>query len=840
MISRSAPVRAVCFRCRIRLLRQSAPVRYVASDADAAAPPPATATATTNGARDRADGDGPDPKATGAGADPVQIRKQKSRRSSEFRLDLGTQYISRNRILNEAAARLGPDMLGKPAYAIVMKDGGIRRKETPLPSYEDKSESPENLAAAGIEALLDDQRVPPTQEEVRSNISGLQPQTDKVLPEKDFRKLQALLTGGFLNAQLHDYIGWHKKQETTADSPPPPEFPWILERRPWVPLQSQPDAVEAVDPMLQGYVSDTATPKDKLGIRLMRECWGLSIAELQTQQGETWIKLPTCEFVLLMRGTQRFLHGMSNIFLEPGEKIEAFRDETTLRLVTTKIKADLLLEELDKILQGVTTKTFPVLLLDSGLPDPAVLEQVGQITNTHVWESRTGKRLHVAWIEIKSRAARSWSAVEDMAHIVLRLLLTASGSQQPTSSLLSPTLSREFPGRLILDNTSRDKLGWKDRLARWARYVHPQTPMSNIVDAALPLKEFELPFEPLARPKPLMENSEFFEENKFPFHPVQWSNVGQTSTTAHFGHILHPYQVSNPTPLLSDLLASTDRRVFAPLTPHPVLLSRLELNNLGSNPLVTTKFTLVLRFWPSPSSTPSSKPRSSKAPPKHAGDTPPAPVLELRIKASDNEVQEVESLRAITRTHHTDVMMPSSLVDIRFTQTHYETLLAPDRQKLAAWQPIFDFLNNARLELADGKLEMPPRQRFPIPRRLFTKYSSTESIDPTSVPEFVPGPEDPDDLPSISYEFVGLELHRSATLPFEGHQLTYTSIEAGQGGGRRAEVTLEPLESIHSSSSTEAADKDEVQQDFLACCSRFVRNHTLWSGYNKRKSANVA
>ncbi|TGJ83303.1 hypothetical protein E0Z10_g5441 [Xylaria hypoxylon] len=848
MIARGAPVGAVCFRCRLRLLRQLTPIRRFASDATTA---PYVDNRVDNRADNRADGD------TSQDADQGQSYESRGRvRSGVKRLDLRKRHLSGNRVFTETTASLGSDMLGKPAYAIVMRDAGrIQRKKIPLIPSEIDAE-PSGDIATRIEALLGSQREPATLHEVRSNIQGLQPQADNnVLSEKDFRRLQRVLHKGFLSHQIKEYIQWHKSdaqdksQETATDSASHPEFPWIREMTPWVPLQSKPNAAKITDPTLLGYASNTTPPKERLVIRLMHECWGLSIAELETQLGETQIKLHNNEFILLMRGTQRFMNALGKIWLAPGEQIEAFQDQQTLRLVTTRPKAESLIRDLDNTLKSVRTKTFPVILFGSEAPDDKVLEELGRITNSHIRKSHTLRReqLHVTWIELAVRAARGLAALEDIAHIALRLLLTASGSQQASSSLLSPMLPQAHTGRFVVDVTNKDKLGWKDRLAQWARYVYPLTPKKSAVNTALPIEKFELPFEPLERPEKFREEFEFFPQTKFPSHPVKWSNTTQTSTAAHFGHILHPYQPLDPTPALSDLLASTERRIFAPSTPHPLYLTKFETNgsNNSSNnsPLVTTRSTLVLRFWPSPSSNPTSKPSSSKPPKKassRAGDAPPAPILELRLATSDRKIKRIESLRAIRRTHHTDVMLPESPIDVRFTQTQYETLQAPDDETLNAWQPLFDFLTCARFDLENGKLEMPPSQRFPIPRRLFaidptptSPPSNTLSTtkDPNPV-HHEHQPEDPDDLVSISYEFVGLELHRSATLPYEGHQLTYTSIEAGRGGGRRVEVILEPQKPPHSIPTwpTEEVEKDRLQEDFLACCSRFVQDRSLWSG----------
>ncbi|KAI0972026.1 hypothetical protein F4678DRAFT_430954 [Xylaria arbuscula] len=921
MIARGAPVGAVCFRCRVQLLRQLAPVRYVATDA------------TTNPDRtdDRAD-DGVEGEDAGWEADQTQGQGGNPRSASRRgirRLDLRSKrHVSGRRILNEAVAGLGSDMLGKPAYAIVMRDGGNIRKRDRASIPHEQAESDNNLAAS-IEALLESQGNASTLDDVRSNIDELRPKTDKVLSEKDFRKLQRLLTGGFLTAQLQDYVKWHeldaaaRSQETTADGSSHPEFPWIQSLRPWVPLQTQPNSAEGTASLLHGYVSDTTTTKEKLGIRLMCECWGLSIAELQTQLGETWLQLQPLEFTLLMRGTQRFMNTLGNVWLEPGEKIEALQSSNQLRLVTTKPKVDLLVEDLNETLNSVTTKTFPTVLIGSGTPNgaptDAILEEVGLITKSYVKKSHTGRRLHVTWIEIKSRTARGLSALEDIAHIVFRLLLTASGWQKVKSTLLTPQPSGKETGRLIADATSKDKLGWKDKMSQWARYVNPLTPELKVADVKMPIKQFKLPFEPSrGDPEALNENREFFLDTKFPFHPIGFSNVVQTSTTAHFGHLLHMYKPSSkPAWGLAKLLTNTIQRIFSPSTPHPLLLAKFESTDPNSvPPLVTTKSTIVLRFWPSPSSNPISRldsSKSSKESSEHAADTPTAPILELRLAASDREVLGIESLRAIKHTEHTDVMLPSSPVDVRFTQTQYETLHAPDREALAAWQPLADFLQPARLDLENGKLEVPPRQRFPIPRRLFeeapsprtSSRASSQSI-PTDEPTTPTPPTqstettanqdeykehlrewdeeaeelkrrekayhehqsefNPDYPVSVSYEFIGLELHRSASLPFEGHRLTYTSIEAGQGGGRRAEVTLEPVEHFYFTSGfdippekfeaakleamekvegtkkpngaeksqspkkLEATYRRKVQKDYLACVSKIATDRSLWSG----------
>ncbi|KAI1109652.1 hypothetical protein F5Y14DRAFT_431784 [Nemania sp. NC0429] len=907
MIARGASVGTVCFRCQLRLLRQSTSVRYLASDATAGASTSRdddaqlrreTAQQEDIAQQNTAHHDTPHQDAAQQDTLQQDIPQQDiiahedgpslNKRSKPImkKINLRRRHVSRGRVLNEVVARLGPDLLGKPAYAIVMKDGGRlpKKREPPLTTIGDEDEDEDKdktgaarIKATDLEALVEQYREPPTQLEARINIQSLRPATDKTLPEKEFREIQRLLTNGFLSTQLQDYINWQKRNtsaytKTDPEEAAEPDFDWITKRTLWEPLRRQPSAVEGTTP--QGYVPDTTLPKGRLAIRLMRECWGLSILELDALLGETLVKLKPDAFVLLMRGTQRFMNTLSKVWLEPGEKIEAFRHQTTLRLVTTKAKTDTLLADLDRTLRSITKTSFPLHLVTSEPPDDAILEELGRITNTHLRKSPNQERLHVTWIEVRARNGQGHSTLEDMAHIVFRLLLTASTHSRATSVLIPPKTSpmaaeEERPGRLLVDATSKDQLSWRDKLAQWARYVYPITSKESPVKLKLPTMQWELPFEVvetrLLRPQFSADTSSFalpseaveaeakglgdsFDlsppvespSSQLPPRPVQWSRDLRTSTVAYFGQILHPYRPSQPAPSLSDLQSSTDRRVFAPTAPHPLHLARFEpLNDADwstTPPLITTRSTLVLRFWPSPSSNPTTKPPAfrPKKPSSRSADTPGAPVLELRLAVSGLEIRGVESLRAVSRTHHADVMLPSSLVDVRFTQTQYETLRARDPDGLASWQPVADFLRDARLDLAQGRLEMPPRQRFPVPRRLFSEPPSATATAAADEPD--------DQDVSVLYEFVGSEFHRATAVPHEGHQLTYTSIEAGQGGGRRVEVTLEPLRpaspTTATASSADLADDGRLQKDFLACCSRFVANRSLWSGISipKRNS----
>ncbi|KAI6089387.1 mitochondrial inner-membrane-bound regulator-domain-containing protein [Hypoxylon rubiginosum] len=836
MIAASVSGGAVCLRCRLRLLRQSTQP-FQASNRNRifkVRQPSLRCFASESTARFDVE-----PISEGGhnesfdGQAKTQDKKVRDNKEHGFRRSKGRKRLSGGRVLSEGIEGLGSEILGKPGHVIVMRDQGLFRKKNQLLAPESAQDESVSRPTIDIEALLDNQRRAPTAEEVRENINGLRPKTETTLPERAFRKLQTLLTDGFLSVQLMAYLEYHKKHGSSREIPQAnaelvkaadeaPQYDWIRSISPWIPLGDQQSIADGTDPNLYGYVTDSATAKTKLAVRILRECWGLSIAELSAGLGETRVKIRNSEFLLLMRGTQRWVNAMGKIWLGPDEKIEAFRNKKTLRLVTTKTKASVLIRSLDETLKQITTKTFPVQLVTSEPIDEAVLEELGRMTDTHIRISPTYNRLHVTWIEAKTRASRG---LEDTREAVLRLLLTALKPKLVSSSLSVMGFIDGREGRFITDTTSKEKLGWKDRMGQWARYMLPLAPEEGASGAANPLRKLPLPVESQTgvmsgRASDFDENKDFLPETQFPAHPVKWAEDVKTATVAHFGYLLHANDPKTPPPSMPRLLNANHPRVFAPVTPHPVHLAKFEMSDKSA--LLQPKTTVVVHFWPSPiSSISPSKPGSSKKKKSHtpqASSTPPAPILELRLATAGGQVTGVESLRAVKKTHVTDVMVPASPIDLRFTQTQY-TPLEGAPANLATWQPIADFLKPARLDVASSTtLEVPPHQRFPIPRRLFSIPLASVDSDPHS------------EVISTLYTFVGLEVHRAVSIPYERCRLTYTSVDGGRGGSRRAEVSLEPASGENGGSHVEI-DAGKLQDDFLAACQKLAGIDNLWSNY---------
>ncbi|KAI1212839.1 mitochondrial inner-membrane-bound regulator-domain-containing protein [Annulohypoxylon truncatum] len=723
--------------------------------------------------------------------------------------------LSRNRILTEDTQSLDSNMLGKPASVLIMRDGGTYRRKNSIPFHSNDAEDESNNQSTDIEALLASQRESPVAEEVRKNIDGLKPKTETALSEREFRKLQVSLINGFLNPQLEDYLDHNKKSipfEFKVDAKSTiGKGDWAKYITPWAPLGSQSSIPSEVEPSLYGYVADSATPKERLAVRIMRECWCLSIGELDTGLGEMRVVIQSSEFLLLMRGTQRWMSVMGQIWLDPGEKIEAFQDKKMLRFVTTKPKAAILVKELHDTIKQITSKTFRMSYVSREPIDEAFLEEVGRITNTHVRKKQNSNLLQVTWIELKARAAQGLTCLENLSEVVIRLLLTAFTPQPGrTTSLYVDGVDDEAAGRFVVDTVSKERLGWKDRMSQWVRYVLPLAPEGGRSVAKSTLRRLALPVEPYTEVPDFDENEEFLPSSRFPAHPTKWAEHHKVSTRAGFGYLLHENSPDASPPPLPDILTANHPRVFAPVAPHPLHLARLEANNdEADHTLIQMKTTVVIHFWPQ---------KKSKSKQEYS-PTLQAPLLELRLATSGTEVKGVESLRAIKQTQITDVMLPASLVDLRFTQAQYWELEGKPAE-FSNWQPLADFLGPARIDLARGKLDVPPQQKFPIPKRLFNYSDSNLPSTDEDVST------DPNELISTSYTFTGLEIRRSVSMPYEGFRLTYASVDTERTGGHRTEVSLEPSET-----SITEIDLNKLHDDFLVTCERFARTDAFWSGH---------
>lgn len=204
-------------------------------------------------------------------------------------------YRSRGQRVRPKTEALSIDILGRPAHAIVMKDIGSSKNKYDIPQTEAENDSePVNLSD-----VLKQQAGVSTSDEVLLNIHELRPSQPRPITQRDFDSLRDVLVQGFTKAQLAAYMVRHQPE---TESPKPPHSssgaPWVLEQWPWVPDAAAIGKVS--DPVLDGYLHASMSPKDQLAVRLMRECWAISTQEVENGQGYLDVRLRDLEFALLL------------------------------------------------------------------------------------------------------------------------------------------------------------------------------------------------------------------------------------------------------------------------------------------------------------------------------------------------------------------------------------------------------------------------------------------------------------------------------------------------------------------------------------------------------------
>jgi hypothetical protein len=141
---------------------------------------------------------------------------------------------------------------------------------------------------------------PTESEDILLNIHELKPKDTHILTDKQFNGLRNTLNNGFTVAQLVHYLKEYEaiRRLTGEDEHIPETPPWVLEHQSWAPTVATAGDIE---PHLQGYISRSMTPKKRLAVRLMRECWDVSNQKVLDKDGYLSIQLRDVEFELLTR-----------------------------------------------------------------------------------------------------------------------------------------------------------------------------------------------------------------------------------------------------------------------------------------------------------------------------------------------------------------------------------------------------------------------------------------------------------------------------------------------------------------------------------------------------------
>jgi hypothetical protein len=157
--------------------------------------------------------------------------------------------------------------------------------------------------------ILESEDYYPSLSETLRNIDELQPRSSHPLLASDFAELQAKLEEGFTAPQLQQYIlSFHVLPRPPKTDEPQPEEPpvfqtisppWVVKKHPWVPMTSK--GKKDTGDSSQWYIRQNMSPKEKLAVRIMRECWKLSSHKALETRGRLNVELADAEFSLLLR-----------------------------------------------------------------------------------------------------------------------------------------------------------------------------------------------------------------------------------------------------------------------------------------------------------------------------------------------------------------------------------------------------------------------------------------------------------------------------------------------------------------------------------------------------------
>ncbi len=655
-------------------------------------------------------------------------------------------FVSKGRLLAVRPEALDIDILGEKAAAIVLRNMGAAQRRARVRIKEEDTPKDHTSVIETIEV----EAGPLTAEAVQANIDELRPRGSNVISEATFHDLARTLVDGFTLSQLKTYIRRNSRRPEPAPAAFPTDMPWILKQFPWVPATpGVSETGEAMQRSRQGSTDKPPTAQEKLAVRLLCECWDLVTQETIEGDGHLDVRLRDVEFMLLTLGVQQWLQTVGQLLLKREEsRIDLFPDENTVRIVAPKTAAEATLAHINTILQGAPTKSFKladVTLNRRALTAP-MLRELGRITNCVVRLDESGEHVLVTWIDPETRNP----GVEDPHDAVFRLLLTAFGPRKDIRHLVvGPQLGNAGARFVQQELGSKERLPWAARFGiweRWAKHLDVETLVKSPT-AASKMLHWEI-----EKPSPPTDTAEGH---------VGWTSAPAVSTIAVFGHVLHLHRNDR-----RPLPTNAQQRILVPVLP---LMS--ELHSFNSADMRTTPACVVLRFLPSPTD-----PLAASA-----------PLLELTIEDPKDVV--IASLRAITGSHVSDCLHPARRVDYRVTQTQAFSLSGRAVGALPDLAPLVQFLSRSLLDMDQGSLETPSRlQGLRFPRRLLRQPPDAAETDTVT-----PKPDGVEETVAVDYLFAGLEARQSVVASFEGWRAAFTNIEAGKGGGRRVEMSLEAV-----------------------------------------------
>ncbi|PNY29914.1 Uncharacterized protein TCAP_00174 [Tolypocladium capitatum] len=621
---------------------------------------------------------------------------------------------------------LGVEALGKPVEALIIKNPNKMKRSRKAVPLL------EEAVASGVPLHWEDglpQEDGPESdfsEEVWKNIDELRPSDTTVVRRRDFEKLVDALVDGFTREQLVGYFNGGD-WEHTLQANNTPSYPWMVKQGAWQAAQSN--------------QWGSLKPKQQQAVLILTAMWNLEIQEQVEGLGRTLIWFQPDIFRLMARPTSRVFESLSADYLDKSnnERISPKPEESRLAIYTRKSTVATILTRIDDIVRSITSKNVSVQHVPGDNLLEPVLEELGRITNTTIQYSKGDSELSISWLADKDRPETSASGTgeapsdrqtEDPADVAVRLLAGRETTNALSSEAHIIVSSKNAKGIFVEHHREKRAMPWRSKLRQWSRYVNPVTKEPPAGDGPLDLAR------KLSLPKSTFEAADNQTSNRI---------------TATFGHILHTGHG------VREAKTAKSRRILSPVVPHPASLTSITAD---SDNTIAQSTAIILNFSPDPAQAR----KSGDAVPDIRLGLPVNPDTDLSAFAFPPD----STLEGVVARRVDDILLPGESVDVRLTQQH---LLPLDANQ----QCLKEFLAVSEFNLLAGRLRTPSRTRFSIPGEWLSPGPSRSSQGPAT---------------DVLYTFMGLEIHQVVDLEWHGHTLRYSSVEAGQHGGQRQELSL--------------------------------------------------
>ncbi|KAF5699501.1 hypothetical protein FGLOB1_11335 [Fusarium globosum] len=551
--------------------------------------------------------------------------------------------------------------------------------------------------------------------------------TSRILRQTDIDKLVSTLCDGFTVTQLREYHSARKPEPRDHDMV---KYEWIEEIVPWTPMNSV---------QLRG--NDKAT----LAQKIVLDKWKIEVQEHADDLGKAFVWMDPEIFPFLIYGrnnTSRLLWELKRDFIVgEDEKLTLHTPKCRLNITAKKSTTYGILAHIDQAVQRMKSRVIDVAPLLPKTRSVALTQaerkELGRLTKTSITPVRHGSQemLRVSWMPQPDEPP---TETEDLADTVFRLIVgrVVPGADHGVLQCLPRSDDQDLvTGQPVPVQRQARAMSWRDKLQKWLRIV---APISKDTQNTLPLG---------------LSSESVIPEEKCP----RTGNVD--ATTARFGHILHQRASTS----MKELYRK--RRILAPLTPHPAAFSALKPDN--DLPLKETT-SIVMHL--SPHVDTSENPVADSNKKKHAD---PAAYITIPVHPEadlDNfTIPDDATVHIYVPWHNSDVLLPTEAVDVRFEHKR--------SYALSIKHPgIKEFFEKSQLNLREGQLRTPSQAKLMVPGS-WLRGSGSGRMNTAKR--------------DVLYDFRGTEIHQTVEMPWNGHTLRYSSIEAGQHGGQRQEITLQ-------------------------------------------------